>query len=81
MIPTKFLKIQGWRNTFNFKLSTKERLPSKISAILRFHLAVQPIKDVFGYELTRRRRQMIYAAGEITDQVCLDSQVFLSVSD
>ena len=47
MILTNFSKIQGWRNTFNFKLSIKERLPSKTSAVLRFHLAVQPIKDVF----------------------------------
>ena len=51
MILTNFSKIQGWRNTFNFKLSIKERLPSKISAVLRFHLAVQPIKDVFGCRL------------------------------
>ena len=47
MILTNFSKIQGWRNTFNFKLSIKERLAGKISAVLRFHLAVQPIKDVF----------------------------------
>ena len=50
MILTNFSKIQGWRNTFNFKLSIKERLPSKIFAILRFDVAVQPIKDVFGRE-------------------------------
>ena len=49
MILTNFSKLQGWRNIFNFKLSIKERLPSKISAVLRFHVAVQPIKDVFVY--------------------------------
>ena len=46
-ILTNLSKIQGWRNFFNFKFSIKERLPSKISAVLRFHEAVQPIKDVF----------------------------------
>ena len=48
IILANFSKLQGWRNIFNFKLSIKERLPSKISAVLRFHVAVQPIKDVFG---------------------------------
>ena len=48
-ILTNLSKIQGWRNIFNFKFSIKERLPSKISAVLRFHLAVQPIKDVFEF--------------------------------
>ena len=42
MILTNFSKIQGWRNTFNFKLSIKytslERLPNKISALFRFHV-------------------------------------------
>ena len=50
MIKANFSKLQGWRNTFNFKFSIKERLPSKIYAVLRFRVAVQPIKDVFGCE-------------------------------
>ena len=50
IILANFSKLQGWRNIFNFKLSIKERLPSKILAILRFDVAVQPIKDVFARE-------------------------------
>ena len=47
MVLANFSKLQGWRNIFDFKFSVKERLPSKISAVWRFHVAVQPIKDVF----------------------------------
>ena len=47
IILTNFSKLQGWKNIFNFRFSIKERLPRKISAVLRFHGAVQPIKDVF----------------------------------
>ena len=42
-----FSKLQVWRNIFHFNFSVKERLPSKISAVLGFHVAAQPIKDVF----------------------------------
>ena len=47
MILANFSKLQGWKNIFNFRFSIKERLPRKISAVLHFHGAVQPIKDVF----------------------------------
>ena len=50
-----FSKLQGWRNIFNFRFSIKERLPRKISAVLRFHGTVQPIKDVFAWLPLERR--------------------------
>ena len=66
IILANFSKIQGWRNIFNFKFSIKERLPSKISAVLRFHVAVQPIKDVFGSTHHRTAQRNSSAAAVTT---------------